>query len=73
MDKNSDGIVNDKELAVYLDPRHEQHAANEAAYLISVADKDKDNKLSEREMLTNYQLFTGSSLSNFAGVLHDEF
>ncbi|EDO41829.1 predicted protein [Nematostella vectensis] len=73
MDKNGDGVVKLDELALYLDPRNEQHAANEASYLISVADKNKDAKLSELEMLQNYQLFTGSSLANFAGVLHDEF
>ncbi|KAK3701375.1 hypothetical protein QZH41_008744, partial [Actinostola sp. cb2023] len=73
MDKNGDGIVKLEELATYLDPRHQQHAANEASYLINVADSNKDDKLSEKEMLFNYQLFTGSSLNNYAGVLHDEF
>lgn len=73
MDKNGDGIVSLEELTSYLDPRHKQHAINEAAYLMSAADINKSGDLSEREMLLQYQLFTGSSLNNYAAVLHDEF
>ena len=73
MDENHDGIVNTAELVQYLDPSHEQHSVNEAKYLISVSDRNQDGLLSEREMLMNYQLFTGSSMSNYAGALHDEF
>ena len=73
MDENHDGTVDIDELYRYLDPSHEQHSVNEAKYLISVSDRNHDGKLSEREMLMNYQLFTGSSMSNFPGALHDEF
>ena len=73
MDADSDGFVTLKELERYLDPRHIQHSIKEATYLIRIADKNRDGKIGEQEMLTNYGLFTGSSLANYARVLHDEF
>lgn len=72
MDMNGDNIVTKDEMIAYLDPRNKQHAAKEAAYLIRVSDRDRDGKLSEHEMLMQYELFTGSSFSNFAHILHDE-
>lgn len=73
MDENGDGIVTVDELTKYLDPTHEQRAINEGNYLISMADRNRDDHLSEKEMLMNYQLFTGSTMANYAGYLHDEF
>ena len=73
MDEDGDGVVTSEELTKYLDPTHEQRAINEANYLISMADRNRDGFLSEKEMLMNYQLFTGSSMANYAGYLHDEF
>lgn len=73
MDENGDGIVTSEELTKYLAPTHEQRAINEANYLVRVADRDYDGFLSEQEMIMNYQLFTGSSMANYAGYLHDEF
>ncbi|XP_065061600.1 45 kDa calcium-binding protein-like [Rhopilema esculentum] len=73
MDQNGDGFVTMSELERYLDPRHIQHSIREAQYLIRIADKDADSKIGEQEMLTNYALFTGSSLANNARILHDEF
>lgn len=73
MDENGDGVVTQEELAKYLDPTHEQRAISEAKYLITMADRDHDGYMSEKEMLMNYQLFTGSSMANYAGYLHDEF
>lgn len=72
MDTNGDNIVTKEEMIRYLDPRHVQHATKEAAYLIRVSDRDRDGRLSEHEMLMQYELFTGSSFSNFAHILHDE-
>ena len=72
MDENGDGIVTVDELTKYLDPTHEQRAINEGNYLISMADRNRDDHLSEKEMLMNYQLFTGSTMANYAGYLHDE-
>jgi len=73
MDENRDSIVTVEELTKYLDPTHEQRAVNEGNYLISMADRDRDDRLSEKEMLVNYKLFTGSTMTNYAGYLHDEF
>jgi len=73
IDTNGDNIATRDELNIYLDPRHKQHAAREAEYLIRTSDRDRDGRLSEHEMLMNYELFTGSSFSNYAQVLHDEF
>ena len=73
MDSDGDGFVTTDELINYLDPRHYRHALKEADYLIRIADRNRDENISEKEMLTNYALFTGSSLTNYARVLHDEF
>ncbi len=73
MDADGDGFVTMQELEAYLDPRHIQHSIKEATYLIRIADKNRDSKLEEQEMLTNFALFTGSSLANQARLLHDEF
>eukprot|EP00794_Sanderia_malayensis_P015013 gene15013-16562_t len=73
MDADGDGFVTLLELERYLDPRHIQHSLKEASYLIRIADKNNDNKIAEQEMLTNYGLFTGSSLTNHARRIHDEF
>ncbi len=62
MDVDKDAKVSMEELIQYLDPRHKQHAVKEADYLMSVADSDHDGELSEKEMITNYKLFTGSSM-----------
>jgi len=73
MDQDKDGWVTMSELQKYLDPRHIQHAIRETQYLIRIADKNLDSKIDEQEMLTNYALFTRSTLANNARALHDEF
>ena len=73
MDTDDDGYVTKDELCSYLDPRHAQHASKEAKYLIKIADRDFDGKLSEHEMLLKYELFTGSSFNDYVKILHDEF
>lgn len=73
MDEDGDGVVTVDELTKYLDPTHKQRAINEGNYLVSMADRNRDDQLSEKEVLMNYQLFTGSTMANYAGYLHDEF
>lgn len=73
MDVDKDAKVSMEELIQYLDPRHKQHAVKEADYLMSVADSNRDGELSEKEMLTNYKLFTGSSMASSPKILHEEF
>ena len=73
MDSNGDDKVDRDEMMAYLDPRHKQHALKEAEYLMRSSDRNMDGNISEHEMLMSYSVFTGSSFSNFAQVLHDEF
>ena len=73
MDQDVDGWVTMTELKKYLAPTNLQHAVNEAQYLIRIADKNGDSRINEEEMLTNYALFTGSTLANNSTVLHDDF
>lgn len=73
MDIDKDGYVSMEELIKYLDPRHKQHAAKEAIYLVSVSDADHDGELNEKEMIMNYKLFTGSSMASSPKILHEEF
>lgn len=73
MDINADGVITRDELLSFLDPRHTQHAAKEADYLIRTSDRDRDGRISEHEMLMNYAVFTGSSFNSYAQILHDEF
>ena len=42
-------------------------------YLVGVADSNHDGELSEKEMITNYRLFTGSSMASNPKILHEEF
>ena len=73
MDVDKDGYVSMEELIEYLDPRHKQHAVKEAVYLMNIADRDHDGEMNEQEMLTNYKLFTGSSMASSPKILHEEF
>ena len=73
MDLDKDGYMSMDELIKYLDPRHKQHAVKEAVYLVGIADSNHDGELSEKEMITNYRLFTGSSMANNPKILHEEF
>jgi hypothetical protein len=47
----------------------------EAKHLIFESDKDKDKKLSKKEIIDNYDLFVGSQATNYGESLqrHDEF
>ncbi|XP_022090256.1 45 kDa calcium-binding protein-like [Acanthaster planci] len=73
MDLNRDGVCDAKELEVYVNPRNRQHAEGEASHLIGVADENGDDKLSPREVLSNYYVFVGSKLYNYGRNVHDEF
>ena len=57
----------------YVDPRNPNHAMLEARNLIQLADNDKDNKLSLKEVLGNMELFLGSKMVDIRRSFHDEF
>lgn len=50
IDKNHDGIADRSELLSYVSPKHPRHALQEAATLFSLADKNKDHRLSMGEV-----------------------
>lgn len=50
IDKNHDGIADRPELLSYVSPKHPRHALQEAALLFNLADKNKDRRLSMKEV-----------------------
>lgn len=59
----------------WIAPRGLDYAEAEARHLIYQADTNKDEKLSEEEVIDKYDLFIGSQATDFGEVLlrHDEF
>lgn len=51
IDKNHDGIADRSELLSYVSPKHPRHALQEAAVLFNIADKNKDQRLSLKEVI----------------------
>jgi Ca2+-binding EF-hand superfamily protein len=70
LDANGDGTADLTEFANFLDPTNEQHAMDEASYLLSQADANNDDKLSLNEILSLPDLFAGSSLTDSAYRIH---
>lgn len=50
IDKNRDGAADRSELLSYVSPKHPRHALQEAATLFNLADKNKDHRLSMKEV-----------------------
>lgn len=73
IDINKDGIVNQAELKVYVDPHNANVARLEAENLINLADQDADGRLSLSEVLENAELFLGSKVVDTDRNFHDEF
>ncbi|XP_033117476.1 calumenin-B-like isoform X2 [Anneissia japonica] len=74
-DKNSDGVMDRKEVGDWIMPRDYDHALAEARHLIHESDKDGDKKLTKQEIIDQYDLFVGSQVTDFGEALvkHDEF
>lgn len=53
IDKNHDGVADRSEMLTYVSPKHPRHALQEAATLINLADRNKDRRLSWREVKLN--------------------
>uniref|UniRef100_A0A5S6QN25 Reticulocalbin-3 n=1 Tax=Trichuris muris TaxID=70415 RepID=A0A5S6QN25_TRIMR len=72
-DKDKDGKLNADELRAWLMPDDFDHADAEAKHLISVADDNKDQKLSLKEILDHYETFVGSQATDYGEQLqkHD--
>lgn len=50
IDKNHDGVADRSEMLTYVSPKHPRHALQEAATLFNLADRNKDHRLSLREV-----------------------
>uniref|UniRef100_A0A3P8W1X1 Reticulocalbin 3, EF-hand calcium binding domain n=1 Tax=Cynoglossus semilaevis TaxID=244447 RepID=A0A3P8W1X1_CYNSE len=74
-DANKDGFLDAGEVANWILPGEVDHADNEAKHLIHETDTDKDEKMTKKEILANWNMFVGSQATNYGEDLtrrHDE-
>ncbi|KAK1877930.1 Calumenin [Dissostichus eleginoides] len=70
-----DGYLDNAEVAHWVLPGEVDHADNEAKHLIHETDTDKDQKITKKEILANWNMFVGSQVTNYGEDLtkrHDE-
>ncbi|XP_053546829.1 reticulocalbin-3 isoform X1 [Bombina bombina] len=75
-DLNKDGKMDRDEISHWILPHDYDHTELEAKHLIYESDKDKDDKLTRKEILDNWNMFVGSQATNYGEDLtrrHDEF
>ncbi|MEQ2210324.1 hypothetical protein XENOCAPTIV_011837, partial [Xenoophorus captivus] len=74
-DKNKDGKMDREETLDWILPADYDHAIAEAKHLLYESDTNKDGKLTKEEILTKFDLFVGSQVTNYGEALlrHDEF
>ncbi|KAG8433900.1 hypothetical protein GDO86_012317 [Hymenochirus boettgeri] len=75
-DMNKDGKMDRSEISHWILPHDYDHADLESKHLIFESDKDKDGKLTRKEILDNWNMFVGSQATNYGEDLtrrHDEF
>lgn len=74
-DVNKDGLLDASEVAQWILPGEIDHADNEAKHLIHETDTNKDDKITKKEILANWNMFVGSQATNYGEDLtkrHDE-
>uniref|UniRef100_A0A1A8KFW6 Reticulocalbin 3, EF-hand calcium binding domain n=1 Tax=Nothobranchius kuhntae TaxID=321403 RepID=A0A1A8KFW6_NOTKU len=74
-DVNKNGFLDPEEVAQWILPGDVDHADNEAKHLIHETDTDKDEKITKKEILANWNMFVGSQATNYGEDLtkkHDE-
>ncbi|XP_034046633.1 reticulocalbin-3 [Thalassophryne amazonica] len=74
-DTNKDGALDAAEVAHWILPGEVDHVDNEAKHLIHETDTDKDEKMTKKEILANWNMFVGSQATNYGEDLtkrHDE-
>ncbi|XP_030649081.1 reticulocalbin-3 isoform X2 [Chanos chanos] len=74
-DVNKDGFLDASEVAQWILPGEVDHADNEAKHLIHETDTDRDEKITKKEILANWNMFVGSQATNYGEDLtrkHDE-
>jgi len=74
-DKDGDGFMSFEEVKQWIIPDDFDHSLGEAKHLIVKADMNGDSFLSKEEVLDQYDMFVGSSATQFGEVLrrHEEF
>ena len=74
-DKDGDGFMSFEEVKQWIIPDDFDHSLAEAKHLIVKADVNGDSFLSKEEVIDQYDMFVGSSATQFGEVLsrHDEF
>lgn len=78
LDKDKDGFLTEDELVPIMDKLHPgegYYAKQQAEYLMSQADKNKDGHLTMEEMLENPYIFysTAYAYEDYEEYIHDEF
>jgi len=74
-DTDGDGFMSFEEVKQWIIPEDFDHSLGEAKHLIAKADMNGDSFLSKEEVIEHYDMFVGSSATQFGDVLsrHDEF
>ena len=60
------------QVRTWMIPDYEGAAEDEADHLIEESDLDGDGKLLRQEILDKYELWVGSSATNYGRSLHEE-
>lgn len=71
-DEDKDGKLNQAEVKNWVIPDYEAAANDEADHLIEHSDLDGDKKLVRQEILDKYELWVGSSATDYGRTLHEE-
>ncbi|CAI9611350.1 unnamed protein product, partial [Staurois parvus] len=64
-DLNKDGKLDRSEIAHWIHPHEYDHTDLEAKHLVYESDKDRDEKLTKKEILDNWNMFVGSQATNY--------
>jgi len=74
-DRDGDGFMNVDEVKNWIVPHDFDHTLAEAKHLMDKADTSDDKMLSKEEILQQYDMFVGSSATQWGEALgrHDEF
>ena len=71
-DVDKDGRLNQAEVRAWVIPDYQGAADDEAEHLIEHSDLDGDGKLLRQEILNKYELWVGSSATDYGRTLHTE-
>lgn len=72
LDKNKDGVLDRDEVKKWIMPDEHDPTKSEVTHLMNEADDNKDNFLSEKEILHNHDLFAGSRATRYGEMLREK-